>query len=230
MKEAIITLCIGQDLHNSAVQSMRLYAERFDKDFFAIVSPKIRQHNIYFEKYQYLELFKTYERVLYLDSDVLITPNARDIFAWYKDPQKFYAFDENADNAWMNREKWIDQMDVNFSWPVNWQGLRKYFNAGIQLVSKHNTFVQQILSTTFTAKDFAIDPSDQTALNYLCFKHAPYQFESLDYEFNRMDLGEYDLENKRYEADFIHYAGPCKYGNGNKIETIANDYKNLYEN
>ena len=43
-----------------------------------------------------------------------------------------------------------------------------------------------------------------------------------------MDLGEADENNERFNSDFIHYAGPCKYGNGNKQETIKKDYYKLY--
>jgi lipopolysaccharide biosynthesis glycosyltransferase len=232
MKEAIITMSIGRDPNSqSCIESMKRYAEKYDKDFFAIVTPKIHRYNIYFEKYQYLELFKEYDCVLYLDSDVLITPQARNIFELYPDPDKFYAFDESSPTEWMNRNKWIEQMPVNFSWPMNRTGVRSYFNAGIQLVGKNcQSFISHILTEPFSVNSFYIDPSDQTALNYLCFKYAPLRFRPLHYTFNRMDLGEYDTQNLRYKADFIHYAGPCKYGNGNKLETIANDYKYLYEN
>lgn len=231
MKEAIITMSIGQNTkHYPSIVSMEKYAAKCNVHFYAIVKPSINRYNLYFEKYQYLELFKDYDRVLYLDSDVLITPNARNIFELYPDPEKFYAFDESSPTEWMNRDKWIDQMHVNFSWPMNRTGVRSYFNAGIQLVGKNcQSFISRILSEQFSSNSFYIDPSDQTALNYLCFKYAPLKFKSLHYSFNRMDLGEYDLENLRYQADFIHYAGPCKYGNGNKIETIQNDYKHLYD-
>ena len=232
MKEAIITMSIGRDPNSqSCIESMKRYAKRYDKDFFAIIQPKLNHINVYFEKFQYLELFKEYDRILFLDSDVLITPNARNIFDLYPDPEKFYAFDESSPTEWMNRDKWIEQMPVNFSWPMNRAGVRSYFNSGVQLVGKNcQSFISRIFTERFSANNFYIDTGEQTALNYLCFKYAPLRFRSLHYTFNRMDLGEYDLENLRYQADFIHYAGPCKYGNGNKLETIAADYKTLYEN
>ena len=43
-----------------------------------------------------------------------------------------------------------------------------------------------------------------------------------------MHLGKSDLNNERYKADFIHYAGPCQYGNGNKPETMKMDYDQFY--
>lgn len=43
-----------------------------------------------------------------------------------------------------------------------------------------------------------------------------------------MHLGNKDENNERFKANFIHYAGPDVYGNGNKNETMKNDYIKLY--
>ena len=53
-------------------------------------------------------------------------------------------------------------------------------------------------------------------------------FQSFDYSFNRMHLGNKDENHERLNANFIHYAGPDVYGNGNKNETMVNDYNKLY--
>ena len=55
-----------------------------------------------------------------------------------------------------------------------------------------------------------------------------HRFESFDYRFNRMHLGKKDDLGERFKSNFIHYAGPDVYGNGNKFETMMNDYKTLY--
>jgi hypothetical protein len=110
--------------------------------------------------------------------------------------------------------------------PIGGNGKRIYFNAGIFLVSKPNINVYKKF------KDIPNLPSimefgDQTFLNYLTHKNE-VPFESFDHTFNRMHLGKKDESGERFKANFIHYAGPDVYGNGNKFETMMNDYKKIY--
>ena len=71
--------------------------------------------------------------------------------------------------------------------------------------------------------------SSQTLINYFVFKNK-IPFEDIGYEFNRINACKDDKEYNRYKADFIHYAGVDVYSNGNKIETIRNDYNHFYKN
>jgi hypothetical protein len=53
-------------------------------------------------------------------------------------------------------------------------------------------------------------------------------FESIDYSFNRMNLGKRDDMGLRFDANFIHYAGYDLYGTGDRLKTIKSDYSKLY--
>ena len=162
-----------------------------------------------------------------MDADVLITPNALNVFEQYPDVNKFYAFHENDNTKDMDRDYIINDLLNDFpEWPIGGNGKRIYFNAGIFLVSKPNINVYKKF------KDIPNLPSimefgDQTFLNYLTHKNE-VPFESFDHTFNRMHLGKKDESGERFKANFIHYAGPDVYGNGNKFETMMNDYKKIY--
>ena len=71
---------------------------------------------------------------------------------------------------------------------------------------------------------------DQTCFNYLVNRdNTP--FESLDYSFNRMDLGHADPNKERFKANFIHYAGPCRYNEDDlptKFHQMERDSKEMY--
>ena len=53
-------------------------------------------------------------------------------------------------------------------------------------------------------------------------------FGNLSYSFNRMFLGESDINCARLEADFIHYAGHDTFSGGDKLKTIKHDYEKLW--
>lgn len=188
------------------------------------------QQHIMFEKYQLFDLYKDQkvDRILYLDSDIIITPSASNIFDEYEDSNYFYAYDENDNTEWMDRDRYLFN---DFNWPINSKGKKQYFNAGVMLFPKN-----------FTAKypdfvNFSDIPAweniwyfgDQTPINYWTVKNN-IPFKTLSHSFNRMDLGNFDPSNERFKANFIHYAGPCKYGTGNKIDTMISDYNFLYGN
>ncbi len=88
-KRAIVTLCIGDNAEKFGKyshQAMKLYATRINADFIKLDEPKInfksakKFNPILFEKYQVHDILAIYDRVLFLDTDILVTPHAPDIF------------------------------------------------------------------------------------------------------------------------------------------------------
>lgn len=229
-KTAIFSLAIGNiNNYRICLSTVAKYAEKYKIPFFLGTQPTINFINHYFEKFQCLELLKEYDRVLCLDGDVLVTPKAANIFEKYDNENYLYAFHENADSEHMNRDSWIETYEPNFEWPI-YNKRKMYFNSGCVLYSKkHANLLDKIKEIKYTNKSFSIDGGEQTALNFAVAKNK-IPFESISHSFNRMNLGENDPDNKRYEADFIHYAGICRYGNGDKQNVIKEDYRFLYKN
>jgi len=229
MKTAIFTLSIGDhDKYLPTMLSAKMYAEKYGIPYFVADQLEIRFVGIPFEKFQCFKLFDVgYDRVLMLDRDILITTNAPNIFECYPDMDTLYAFEENAPTEQMNRDPIVNAIKAGIDWPKNEKGLYKYFNTGVALLSKN--FKDSIAGY----RDVPDIPEmwrffDQTCINYLVFKKG-VKFESIDYSWNRMHLGLPDPKNKRYEANFIHYAGPCAYGDGgDKYETIRKDFIHFY--
>lgn len=209
--------------------AMEQYSVRCGVDFVRLRHNTVGFHSEYFEKMYFIELLNNYERVLYLDADILITPRAANIFEVYPDQGKLYAFHENLPTEAMNRDQYIAPLlNACPHWPRASNGRLQYFNSGVLLISQ---------GQREAFKDFRDIPAglevidewfpDQTYLNYLAVKNN-VPFGEIDFSFNRMHMGERDPEGERFRANFIHYAGPDAYGAGDKIETIRDDFYRLY--
>lgn len=232
MKKAIVSLAIGNaNLYNVGLQSALDYSKRVDADFHVITEQIINYKHLFFEKLQLLSLFdQGYDRVLYLDGDVIVTPHAKDIFKEYPDETKFYAYDENShpDNPCMDRDSDVEALPKDFEWIKNSQGKYRYFNGGVMLFSKQHRFCFSGIQHVPDVPEMWIY-GDQTVLNYLIAKGG-VEWNTIDYSFNRMDLGKEDPQKKRFEANIIHYAGACLYreeANETKFNQMIKDWEYL---
>jgi len=229
-KNIIITVSIREYSQlKGCIKSMMDYSKRIGVDFYNLRFPVINFHSVYFEKFIFVDLLDKYDRVLFLDADIMITPNAKNIFDYYPDDNVFYAYNETSDNELMDRDFCVEPLLGDCPhWPKDGNNKYRYFNSGVMLISKkHKNFF----------KDFRNVPNipgvinkfpDQTYLNYMVVKNN-IPFGYMDYSFNRMHLGVKDDNNERYKSDFIHYAGSAfVYGDGDKLITIQKDYMNLY--
>jgi lipopolysaccharide biosynthesis glycosyltransferase len=231
MNLAVFQIMIGEPGNQRyCIQSVNKYCKKFGIKHFISQEFIIKKLHLGFEKYQLFKLFEFgIDRVLYLDADIMITPSAENIFEKYRDPNFFYAYDENGIPECTDRDRYIFEKQSSIEWPINAKNKKQYFNTGVMLFSKETA------NKFFSSADFNDIPNwpnisyfgEQTVINYWAVKNK-IPFKTIDHSYNRMDLGEDDINNDRYKSNFIHYAGPCRYGNKNKSETIKNDYENLY--
>jgi len=228
-KTAIFTVNIG---HNPGfiptMLSVQNYAQKYGISYFACEQPSIRFISPIFEKFQCFRLFDMgYDRVLMLDRDILITPDAPNIFECYPDMDTLYAFEENSPGTTLDRDQIVSGIKGDIDWPKNAIGKYKYFNAGVVLISKpFKDFTKGFrqLPDTAPMRRFA----EQTAMNYMVFSKG-IRFESIERRWNRMDSTIPDPQNERYKACFIHYAGPLGFVSGqDKVRTICGDFIHFY--
>jgi len=232
MSNAIFQFFVGNPYgYEKCIKSINNYCSKYNIKHIVSNEKKINKAHIMFEKYQFVELLNdpTIDRILYVDADIMATPTSKNIFDEYPDNNFMYAYDENDHTAHMDRDPYVFENLSELNWPKNEKGKKQYFNAGLMLFPKE--LLLNNLSM-FNIDDIPNWPNiwyfgDQTIMNYWVVKNN-IPFKTLNHSYNRMDLGNYDNFNDRYTANFIHYAGPCKYGNGNKQETMENDYKTLY--
>lgn len=131
----IVTVCIGEAAHGLervSVPLMRDYARRIGVDFRVIRDVGECQHPKY-AVMQVGKLFNTYERILYLDADLIIRPTAHDIFEAHP-AGKFYARNEAE---WQPRSWCVgfhNRLCAQTGSAIAYDGI--HFNGGVQLADR----------------------------------------------------------------------------------------------
>lgn len=214
MSNAIFTLAIGEKnpMYEAALLSFESYAKKVNAKLIVsktlhypitIQNPKYCASPAWAEKLHIGELLNQYERVLYLDADMIISPNASNVFERYPKLDTVYMFNEGKIQ---DRQSVINeimkQKNTTLAWPTT-NNKPIYYNLGCMLISKQSQLFEYAKLADLQSLCNHIKYYEQTYFNFLLHKHyIPH--ESIDRQFNRMDM----LGKKDYlEADFIHYAG-----------------------
>ena len=235
-KRLIVTIMLGRDpSYHFVRKSFEAYASRVGADLVCI-----REHSgdydfvsekkslflkAIFEKLNLEKYLRYYERVLYLDADILITPGARDIFDVYSDPRNIYMLDEGAVSC---RRRELDLISEHLGRPIHDP---HYFNAGVILISRESGFLGFVDNDvlTFLAKNSNFP--EQTYMAYSFHKKGS-SIKTILPEFNRMGIfgdGDGDGDgDKRLLASFIHYAGNSYCRKKHRARTIMRDYCRIY--
>ena len=258
MKKAIYTIKIGTNPNwDLCIKSQEAYAKKHNIDYIILTDRRVNWPygpnpvaNFYFEKLQVVSLFQLqkYDQILYMDSDILITPHARNIFEVYPKIDTYYGFDESMNVGItgptmfggvadiMDRDPYVESvLPYLLRWNKNSRKKYIYYNMGVMLMGKD---MMQKFASYSNLIDLARIPriydfNDQTFFNAM-IQHYNIPNEGIEHSFNRMHLGLPDVSNERYKADFIHYAGPCLYGikgeysEEGKRQAVITDYNHFY--
>jgi len=228
MKKAICTLTLGKEAEMFAKYShpiMQQYAEKIGADFIVFNTEKVCYtgcqsiNSLKFEKYQVYDVLETYDRVAFLDSDILITPLAKDIFRAvpYKDiGGVFEDFGTDQDD----RRQIIQDIQKVLG-NVNWR--EGYLNSGVFVVSKcHRDIFKMIWK--YGVYDCKYE---QNNTNWYMHK-AGFPIKNMNYKWNYMNImwWYYGLDHRK--AYFIHYAGTGIFPGTSRIDQIKADYEFFY--
>jgi hypothetical protein len=181
----VLTLTVGenfQELGKLTHPTIKAYADRIGADFVVIDKQEISQ-TPQWEKFKIYDLLNQYERIIYLDSDLIVRDDCPDLFELVP-VDKIGLFNESG---FTDRTK---QMKEN--------GLKAYYNSGVMVISrKHKElFVKP--------KEEVNDFYEQTYLNT---QFAKADVFPLDYKFNRMTCMDTAIGISRLDSFVVHYAG-----------------------
>lgn len=193
---AVVTITSG-DFYTKMGETthplMEAYAKRIGAEF--VVLEGIGDHEIpHYRKLDMKELFEKYDRILYVDTDILIRADAPNLFDIVPE-EKIGAFNEGqfVERA-INFYAYMKQ--VGFS--SKWNG--KYYNTGVLVVSKAH-------ADLFSAPPKEDDNfKEQSYLNVMLI-HKNYPIKDLSYRFNRMYCMDHLTGEERFDSYFMHYAG-----------------------
>lgn len=213
MKSAVVTICFGSKFDALAEithPTLRAYAAKIGADFHVITIPKIpnpdKQAFLYsYEKHQLQTFLLEYDRVIYLDTDIIVSPDCPSLF----DVVPYGNFGAFSEGKWLDRLYALDvaQKQFGFIGSMNW--CKNYFNAGVMVFDKTHYEVFKlppVLHNNFY---------DQTWFNIQVATLFYTKFQDITHAFNRMS--HLDWKN-RLEAFIVHYAG-----GGTPLEQIRQD-------
>ena len=232
MKNLVVTKYIG-DCPKHSLKIHEKYCEKYNLDLHVIDKYKLNYKAIGYESFQALEFLNNYDRILYIDGDVLITPHAPNIFEFFPDPKPFYAFHESGYSYNNNRDPLVIEIlkclsDKFIIWPKEWNGRYRYFNTGIFMFSKHH---EEYLNRfkEIDEKTGILPMDEQTCLNALVTSFG-IPFKNIHWEWNRGDMDAPDPNLMRLRANFIHYSGRgyAFYTRNGKYDILKSDLEFLY--
>lgn len=197
MKRAVLTIASGATY--SAITkithpTLKAYAKKCKADFI-LWEPLEAPH---FEKFKMFELLEQYDRILYIDSDVLIRLDTEDLFELV--PEDQIALVEEG--CRIDRHGLIENFCHMQDFTTHAVDQSRYFNTGVMLVSKEH----REIFAPFQRPYFNLDGLFETTyVNYRIGKLRPKVYE-LPEKFNWM--GCFNTSNLgRTFGQFIHYAG-----------------------
>ena len=211
-RAALVTLAIGsgfQDVARATEGSLRRYANRHGLDFVIIDEPLISAHPVY-DKFACYHLLDIYERLIFVDSDVLIapeTPNLLDIV-----PEDSFGAYMVSDHTDLHDEAIVLVQEVLGD--LSWQ--HDYFNGGVMVFSRNHkkVFDYEDPDLSLWAETPGTAYREQTYLNFKVRQYGLPIFD-IGFKFNHtLAVGKSD---ERFGSFIIHCKG---HRPGNKLDEV----------
>ena len=199
----------------------REYAKFCNADFMVldheppIMSWDNRPH---FRITKHYDLHEEYDRILHLDTDIIVNKNAPNIFEYVPEDKIGCVLED-----WGREERVKDRRgmmkDIQEEWEdIGWD--KNYINSGVFVTSK----MHRDIYLPFKGKYWTSHGSDDIHMGYM-IKHLNYEIFELPYQFNH--TGTYSEawngSPDRMNSFFLHYAG----GEGIKRELVR-DFQVIY--
>lgn len=199
----VLTISIGEQYEAVAQlthSSIRAYANKIGAEFMVISEKRIATTTAHWEKFQIFDLLNKYERILYIDSDVIIRSDCPNLFDIVPS-NKLGMFNE-ANFTDRSRELIIDCCKQYGVTLPGWDG--RYFNSGVMVISRTHKYLFQKPELEYYSF------YEQTYLNMkiseMVFRGS-LEIHELEYRYNRMTCLDRYTGETRHASFIIHYAG-----------------------
>lgn len=229
MKQLIVTRADANivGMTDITLPIIRRFCDKWKSDFIVLNhDPKILtdDHHPHYRIMRVYDLLQDYDRVISLDSDIIINKSCPDLFKVIPDTCVGSIFEDVGTRS-ENRQSKIQKIQTKYG-NVGW--LTGYVNTGVMVVSKmHRDIFTPINGTLYTE-----DGSDDLHIGYQIHKMG-FQIYEMDFRFNHMTMFSEPWNNaSRFDSFIIHYAGAGIFdkGIGSRREQIIKDAKTIYGN
>lgn len=194
---AVVTITSGEFYTKMAKIShptLEAYAKKIGAEF--VVLEGLGEHTIpHYRKLDMRALLEKYERIIYVDTDILVRPDTPNLFDIVP-PEKIGAFNEGQ---FVERSANFKAYMAQVDYPVHlWNG--KYYNTGVLVFSRGHAGL-------FEPPPTEVDNfKEQSYLNVmLAYKKFP--MKDLSYRYNRMSCMDPLTGENRLSSYLVHYAG-----------------------
>jgi hypothetical protein len=203
MKNAVVTLCIGDEFKKLSELThpiIKKYADKIGADFINLDSQRLSTSTPHWEKFRIFNLLEDYERIIYLDTDVIIREDCPNLFEIV--PESQLGMFNEAPYTDRGKELMADICRLYEIKLDKWNG--KYYNSGVMVISQvHKHLFRK------PVKEYA-NFYEQSYLNMKiaeAVNNEEIEMFELDYEYNRMTCMDLFTGEERHASYIIHYAG-----------------------
>lgn len=212
----VVTVVSGgnyQKLAAISVPPMLAYAERIGADFHSLTERGSQDAPANWEKMRLKSLLEKYERIIFIDADILVKPSAPNLFdavptgklgmlneAAYRPPTVFKPMYEG----------WVRKMATKNGIPM--PALTEYFNTGVIVMDRSHAGLFDLPAVLVSE-----GMKDQDWFNLMIHRHQ-FLMEHLPVILNWFPCGV-----PKGEAHLIHY-----HFTPNKLENMAQDAKEIF--
>lgn len=196
-KHLVLTIAVGdayEQMGQYTHPTLKAYADRIGADFLVIGESDCSTPH--WEKFQIFDLLNQYERIIYLDTDIIVRDDCPNLFDIVP----------NSHLGVFNEAPFTDGRTVSMyevckeyeTMLPDWNG--KYYNTGVMVISRVHKYL-------FKKPDKeAFSFYEQGYLNLKIAKDKIWIHE-LQYPFNRMTCMDILTGEERFASYIVHYAG-----------------------
>jgi len=197
MKKAVVTICIG-DKYNEIFKltrnSIENHAKKIEADFIILDEKGDYPH---WKKFEIYNLLKEYERILYIDADIIIRDDCPNLFDIVP-KEKLGIFNEGN---YAPRKGSLEEAIRAYKEPLKKEWYGTYYNTGVMVISRLHRQMFKLPEEIHDAGMY-----EQPYLN-LRILNDEIEVKELDYTFNRMSVMDPLLGISRLNSYVVHYAG-----------------------
>lgn len=183
---------------------LRMFAERWGAEF-RILDASLGSNGVW-RILEIYNMFKDYDRIFHIDSDIIINKNCPNIFDIVPYDTIGLVFEDKGSRL-EDRRLRIMKIRQRLRGDRHW--ISGYFNMGVFLASKvHRDMFTKIYNLLWKA-DAGLE---QTHLNFQ-MREFEYKHIDLGYKFNHMSMFSeaWNGSPSRFDSHIIHYAGGGKF-------------------
>jgi len=218
MKTAVTSFCFGaacRPMRTLTFPRMMEYADRIGADFVGMNAGLGQRYlgNAYYEKLRVLDVLENYDRLVYIDGDIIVTPDCPNLLDIVP-VDHMGAFIASRYSDYHNQANIEVQKTLGeIAWRREQRDARIFesFNAGVMVLSKqHLNELKNVLPAAeiWCRYEGPFDPralmTDQPVFNYIVQKFQ-IPITDLTYRYNHTNARGGSTD--RFASHIIHYAG-----------------------